>query len=166
MASVIEIDTLTTLIVKQIDGLIKLQQLLDEEYAALRDNRVADIESTAKEKLDALNELQQWENKQLAVLQKLSPGDGRTAKLTEIVLKIDPDDTHGLQTLAGQLNKLARQCSDCNRVNGAIIHSKHHFSQQVLAALHGQNAATKENLTYDRSGTTSTGTHRQTCVKA
>ncbi len=150
---------------KQIKSVSELSDILQREYAALREMKFTEVEIISGDKSRILKHLETMEQ---ALKDLLDPSHqtGSALNLRESLHALDPSDRHDLKKLESQFRTLVSQCQHQNQVNGAVITVCHQFTEKALAVLHGRSAATKTDVVYGRNGQTESEVRSQTLTKA
>ena len=133
------IETLTNVITQQIELLEKLDATLDQEHMILANNQYEKLEGILHSKLALLEELRTLEIKQLELTQALTEPNPKTPMtLKSLIVQLGLDTPSPLSSLEEQLSLLANKCSDQNKINGIMIHSRRRVNQRFIQLLQNQ----------------------------
>ena len=163
MSNMIDMETLSNIMNQHIQLLGKLDATLTEEYVILEKNQFGQLEQITQLKLSLLNELQQAEIALYTFLNK--PDTERPASLKLIFEDLGLNSSPILSGLQEKLTDLTQKCSDQNKINGMLIHSKRRISQHMVQLLQNQVPGGAAS-TYGRNGETNTLSFSATNVEA
>ena len=140
-----QINALTT---QGIAFLDTLNDLLDQEYQALQQRNIEQLQELVEQKTEALRELE--ENNQVRNQLFISAGitPDKTG-LQAFQAALNETDAKAFSTLWNQLEKVLLQVNDKNKRNELIITRNSRNLEQLLSILRGQN---QKNTLYDQSG--------------
>ena len=160
------IETLTNVITQQIELLEKLDATLDQEHMILANNQYEKLEGILHSKLALLEELRTLEIKQLELTQALTEPNPKTPMtLKSLIVQLGLDTPSPLSSLEEQLSLLANKCSDQNKINGIMIHSRRRVNQRFIQLLQNQ-VEPSQTATYGRNGETAASSVAATSVQA
>ncbi|BBB25138.1 flagella synthesis protein FlgN [Amphritea japonica] len=125
-----------------------LNSLLDQEYEALQQRNIEQLQELVEQKTEALQQLE--ENNQVRNQLFISAGiTPDKAGLQAFQAELDEADAKTFSTLWNQLEKVLLQVNDKNKRNELIITRNSRNLEQLLSILRGQN---QKNTLYDQSG--------------
>lgn len=140
------------------EEIVRLGQLLQQEYSALKTNNLAGIESAAYAKQQPLARLETYEQQRNEVLQRANLSSDEIG----MQLYLQSADA-GIKRLWQQLLTLTAQCRQQNQINAALVELSRRHTQRVLTLLRGQ---TDHQTLYGPAGETAVDGRSQTLVSA
>jgi flagellar biosynthesis/type III secretory pathway chaperone len=148
------------LVEQEHNALARLNQLLVEEYAILRQRELERLETIADSKIEVISLLEQCERDRHSLLQSA----GLKADKAGLEAMLDRD-------LSGELSRrwdaLLEQLAACQRqnfTNGQIMEASRRNSQRILSILMGQGRDDRAQL-YTARGATTRGRYSSTGLK-
>ena len=130
-------------------GLAELQQLLQQEYAALRTHDLVALERLVGEKQEKIEQLAQMDAARAALLRK--QGFSADRRGLQALIDAAPSDAARvtLQQLLSELEQAAEQVLNQNEINGAVITASHDHVSKLLTLLSGRDPQQTDFL-YDQ----------------
>lgn len=130
-------------------GLEELQQLLRQEYDALRKRDVAALEHIVGEKRGKIERLNHLDDLRAEALRERGLSADRHGLQT--LIDATPSDAarEVLQQLLGELERAAEQVLNQNDINGAVITASHDHVSKLLTLLSGRDPQQADFL-YDQ----------------
>lgn len=130
-------------------SLAELQQLLQQEYAALRSRDVATLERLVGEKQAKIEHLGDLDRLRAGLLRKHGFSADRHG--LQALIDATPSDAarEVLQQLLGELERAAEQVLNQNDINGAVITASHDHVSKLLTLLSGRDPQQADFL-YDQ----------------
>ncbi len=129
---------LSSLLQAELQAILRLQQLLEQEYQVLSSSENPDrIEQISQEKLVLLKQVDELFVNRQRFLQKL--GLRESAILEALISKLPPDSE--LASLLEKLQEAAKEVHRQNQINGGIVAHGQRYVRQTLDILHGKTEA-------------------------
>ena len=125
-----------------------LNNLLDQEYQALQQRNLEQLQALVEQKTEALQQLEEnnQTRNQLFISAGITPDK---AGLQAFKAELNETDAIAFSTLWNELEKVLLQVNDKNKRNELIITRNSRNLEQLLSILRGQN---QKNTLYDQSG--------------
>ncbi|WP_290705591.1 flagella synthesis protein FlgN [Amphritea sp.] len=125
-----------------------LKNLLDQEYQALQQRNLEQLQALVEQKTEALQQLEEnnQTRNQLFISAGITPDK---AGLQAFKAELNETDAIAFSTLWNELEKVLLQVNDKNKRNELIITRNSRNLEQLLSILRGQN---QKNTLYDQSG--------------
>jgi flagella synthesis protein FlgN len=125
-----------------------LKNLLDQEYQALQQRNLEQLQALVEQKTEALQQLEEnnQTRNQLFISAGVTPDK---AGLQTFKAELNETDAIAFSTLWNELEKVLLQVNDKNKRNELIITRNSRNLEQLLSILRGQN---QKNTLYDQSG--------------
>jgi flagellar biosynthesis/type III secretory pathway chaperone len=148
------------LVQQEHDALLRLNQLLVEEYAILRQRELDRLEAIAESKIEVITQLEQCEVDRRQLLQAA----GLKADKAGLEAMLDRDTSGDLSRRWDALLEQLALCQRQNFTNGQIMEASRRNSQRILAILMGQGRDDRAQL-YTARGATTRGRYNSTGLK-
>lgn len=165
--SAVDIANVRELMIQQIQLLQELLATLGEEKTLLEQKQLDQLNAITATKSALLDRLKGLELAQYQQLKTLSNNPSEQVPSLKRLLSehTHVGDTSDLYELFATLDALANQCSDQNRINGMLIHSRRKTNHQILTMLVAKISESTAT-TYGRNGATSPVPYSGTNLKA
>ena len=125
---------------EEVAGIEELQQLLQEEYEALRTHDVAALERLAGEKQASADYLRGLDSTRTHYLREQGFATDRSGLQACLNAASTREERAILQRLLAELEHAAEQARDQNEINGAVIAASRGHVEQMLAIISGRES--------------------------
>lgn len=131
-----------------IDFLGTLNDLLEQEYKALQQRNITQLQELVEQKTTALLQLEEnsQTRNQLFITAGITPDK---AGLQAFKAELNKTDADAFLTLWNELENILQQVNEKNKRNELVITRNSRNLEQLLSILRGQN---QKNTLYDQSG--------------
>ena len=165
MSTAIEIDTLSTVLMEQLELYRDLASILEREHSALEQRQLENLIGITSSKMATLVALEKSEQQLSQLIRHYRQTASEKLSLRQIIALIDQRADSSLIDLEQQLSQLANHCKDQNQINGIILNARRRTNHHILTLIQKQQAVDYDN-TYSSKGQTGANLLSNSLAKA